>query len=146
MATPLSDVYDAFLAKVEADDWMLNEEDRAAVELDWRMLLDAAIAQFRYPRVSLDHDDAVFFSSLGNDEIQVLSSFMKLEWERRCLATWDNIRQLYSDKDFSPGNLLDKITKTVAQTQDECRLALDRYDRAEHYTPTKIFGRLAGTK
>ena len=69
MATPLSDVYDAFLAKVEADDWMLNEEDRAAVELDWRMLLDAAIAQFRYPRVSLDHDDAVFFSSLGNDEI-----------------------------------------------------------------------------
>ena len=83
MATPLSDVYDAFLAKVEADDWMLNEEDRAAVELDWRMLLDAAIAQVRYPRVPLDHDDAVFFSSLGNDEIQVLSSFMKLEWERR---------------------------------------------------------------
>ena len=146
MATPLSDVYDAFLAKVEADDWMLNEEDRAAVELDWRMLLDAAIAQFRYPRVPLDHDDAVFFSSLGNDEIQVLSSFMKLEWERRCLATWDNIRQLYSDKDFSPGNLLDKITKTVAQTQDECRLALDRYDRAERYKPNKIFGRLAGTK
>ena len=146
MATPLSDVYDAFLAKVEADDWMLNEEDRAAVELDWRMLLDAAIAQFRYPRVPLDHDDAVFFSSLGNDEIQVLSSFMKLEWERRCLATWDNIRQLYSDKDFSPGNLLDKITKTVVQTQDECRLALDRYDRAEHYKPNKIFGRLAGTK
>ena len=120
MATPLSDVYDAFLAKVEADDWMLNEEDRAAVELDWRMLLD--------------------------DEIQVPSSFMKLEWERSCLATWDNIRQLYSDKDFSPGNLLDKITKTVAQTQDECRLALDRYDRAEHYKPNKIFGRLAGTK
>ena len=74
---------------------MLNEEDREAVELDQRMLLDAAIAQFRYPRISLDHDDAVFFSSLGNDEIQVLSSFMKLEWERRCLATWDNIRQLY---------------------------------------------------
>lgn len=97
MATPLSDVYNAFLAKVEADDWMLNEEDREAVEMDWRMLLDAAIAQFRYPRISLDHNDAAFFSSLGNDEIQVLSSLMKLEWERRCLATWDNIRQLYSD-------------------------------------------------
>lgn len=35
MATPLSVVYDAFLAKVEADDWMMNEY-WDEVEKDWR--------------------------------------------------------------------------------------------------------------
>jgi len=69
---------------------------------------------------------------------------MKLEWVRRCIATWDNIRQLYSDKDFSQANFLDKLNKTGEQVRDECRLLLDRYGRAEHYKPNKIFGKLAG--
>ena len=102
MATPLKDVYDAFLSKIEADDWMLTEEENVVSE-DWRMLLNAAIVQFRYPRVSLDYDreTAFFVDDLGNDEIQILANLMKLEWIRRCISTWDNIRQLYSDKDFS---------------------------------------------
>ena len=105
MATPLQDVYDAFLSKIEADDWMLTEEENVVTE-DWRMLLNAAIMQFRYPRVSLDYDkeSAVFTDDLGNDEIQILANLMKLEWIRRCISTWDNIRQLYSDKDFSQAN------------------------------------------
>jgi hypothetical protein len=47
MATPLEKVYKAFLAKVEADDWMLSEitEDGPSAELlqDWQAILDAAI-------------------------------------------------------------------------------------------------------
>ena len=99
MATPLQDVYDAFLSKIEADDWMLDELGSEAVQKDWQMILDAAIVQFRYPRISLDYDKdtATFAETLGNDEIQVLANLMKLEWVRRCIATWDNIRQLYSD-------------------------------------------------
>ena len=127
MATPLQDVYDAFLSKIEADDWMLTEEENVVTE-DWRMLLNAAIMQFRYPRVSLDYDkeSAVFTDDLGNDEIQILANLMKLEWIRRCISTWDNIRQLYSDKDFSQANFLDKLNKTGEQVRDECRLMLDR--------------------
>jgi hypothetical protein len=69
---------------------------------------------------------------------------MKLEWLRRCIATWDNIRQLYSDKDFSQANFLDKLNKTGEQVADECRLMLDRYGRSTNYKPDKIFGKLAG--
>lgn len=150
MATPLRDVYNAFLSKIEADDWMLTEyEDGNPSEellLDWQMILDSAIAQFRYPRVSLDYDkeSAVFTEDLGNDEIQILSNLMKLEWIRRCISTWDNIRQLYSDKDFSQANFLDKLNKTGEQVRDECRLMLDRYGRSTNYRPSKLFGKLAG--
>lgn len=145
MATPLQDVYDAFLSKIEADDWMLTEEENVVTE-DWRMLLNAAIMQFRYPRVSLDYDkeSAIFTDTLGNDEIQILANLMKLEWIRRCISTWDNIRQLYSDKDFSQANFLDKLNKTGEQVRDECRLMLDRYGRSTNYKPSKLFGKLAG--
>ena len=53
---------------------MLTEEENVVTE-DWRMLLNAAIMQFRYPRVSLDYDkeSAVFTDNLGNDEIQILA-------------------------------------------------------------------------
>lgn len=144
MATPLQTIYDAFLAKVEADDWMLTEENQELVKEDWRMILDAAIVQFRYPRISLDYEGDKFSEDLGNDEIQVLANLMKLEWIRRCIATWDNIRQLYSDKDFSQANFLDKLNKTGEQVYDECRLLLDRYGRSENYKPNKLFKKLAG--
>lgn len=148
MATPLQTIYDAFLAKVEADDWTLTEmtEEGPSKDLlkDWGMILDAAIVQFRYPRVSLDYEGDSFKEDLGNDEIQVLTNLMKLEWIRRCIATWDNIRQLYSDKDFSQANFLDKLNKTGEQVRDECRLLLDRYGRAENYKPNKLFKKLAG--
>ena len=148
MATPLQTIYDAFLAKVEADDWTLTEmtEEGPSKDLlkDWGMILDAAIVQFRYPRVSLDYEGDSFKEDLGNDEIQVLANLMKLEWIRRCIATWDNIRQLYSDKDFSQANFLDKLNKTGEQVRDECRLLLDRYGRAENYKPNKLFKKLAG--
>lgn len=148
MATPLQTIYDAFLAKVEADDWALTEmtEEGPSKDLlkDWGMILDAAIVQFRYPRVSLDYEGDSFKEDLGNDEIQVLANLMKLEWIRRCITTWDNIRQLYSDKDFSQANFLDKLNKTGEQVRDECRLLLDRYGRAENYKPNKLFKKLAG--
>ena len=32
MATPLQTIYEAFLAKVEADDWMLTEENQDLVK------------------------------------------------------------------------------------------------------------------
>lgn len=146
MATPFQTVYDAFLAKVEADDWMLTEENRELVEADWKMILDAAVVQFRYPRVSLDYnsENTGFTESLNNDEIQILANLMKLEWVKRCVATWDNIRQLYSEREFSQANYLDKLNKTASQLQEECRLLLDRYGRSTAYKPDKIFGKLAG--
>ena len=84
MATPLSKVYDAFLAKLEEDEWMLVE-DESVVEDDWKQILDAAIFRVRYPHVSLDYDTeaGTFNDTLGNDEIQLLANLMKSEWVNR---------------------------------------------------------------
>lgn len=145
MGTPLQKVYDAFLAKVEADEWMMGEYWEE-VKKDWKMILDAAIASFRYPRVSLEYDEEseTFNDILSNDEIQVLSNLMKREWVRRCVATWDNIRQLYSNKDFSQANHLDKLNKTAAQVETDCINLLDKYGRSQNYRPNAKFGQLAG--
>ena len=69
---------------------------------------------------------------------------MKSEWINRCIATWDNLRQLYNDKDFSPANFLEKLNNTGAQVDDTCRKMLDKYGRSKGYRPNKIFGKLAG--
>ena len=53
MATPFLRVYEAFLARITADEWTL-EEELAVVERDWQQLLEMAIFRFKYPRVSLN--------------------------------------------------------------------------------------------
>ena len=53
MATPFLKVYDAFLGRITADEWTL-EEELAIVERDWQELLRIAIFRFKYPRVSLE--------------------------------------------------------------------------------------------
>lgn len=143
MATPLSKVYDAFLAKIEADDWILNEDVEIARQ-DWQMLLDAAIFQVRYSRIPLEYQGENFTNDLTNDEIQVLSHLMRLGWIERTISTWDSIRALYSSKDFSQANYLDKLNKTAAQARADCRYMIDRYYRSTNYKPDELFSQLAG--
>ncbi len=79
MATPLLKVYDAFLARITADEWTL-EEELAIVERDWLEFLKMAIFRFKYPRIGLDLEEVVvdsptlfkryqFTNDLTNDEI-----------------------------------------------------------------------------
>ena len=56
MATPFIAIYDAFLARITADEWTL-EEELAIVERDWQELLRIAIFRFKYPRVSLEVEE-----------------------------------------------------------------------------------------
>ena len=35
--------------------------------------------------------------------------YMKHEWIKRCVASWEHIGQLYTSKDFSAANHLDKL-------------------------------------
>ena len=105
MATPFLKVYDAFLARITADEWTL-EEELAIVERDWQELLNIAIFRFKYPRVNLEREEVEpsdndnphelkvyqFVNDLTNDEIQLLALYMKHEWVKRCIASWENIR------------------------------------------------------
>lgn len=160
MATPFLKVYDAFLARITADEWTL-EEELAIVERDWQELLKMAIARFKYPRVSLefeevsaaDIDDAApqlkiyqFKEDLTNAEIQVLATYMKHEWIKRCVASWEHIGQLYTSKDFSMANHLDKLNDMEARVALECEGAKDDYDKSRGHAPADIFRKLAGKK
>lgn len=152
MATPFLKVYDAFLARITADEWTL-EEELAIVERDWQELLSMAIFRFKYPRVSLEIEESIdendvttkqFVNDLTNDEIQLLALYMKHEWVKRCIASWENIRQLYADKDFSQANHLDKLNKLEAAIALEVHKAEGIYDRSRSKRPADIFKRLAG--
>ncbi len=156
MATPFLKVYDAFLARITADEWTL-EEELAVVERDWQELLKMAIARFKYPRVSLDFEERAsecdcpapsfaFKEDLTNDEIQLLALYMKHEWIKRCIASWENIRQLYADMDFSQANHLDKLNKLETAVALEVHKHEGIYDRSRGKNPAAIFRRLAGKK
>lgn len=150
MATPFVQVYDAFLARITADEWTL-EEELAIVERDWRQLLKMAIFRFKYPRVSLEIEESTdensvyqFTEDLTNDQIQLLALYMKHEWVKRCIASWQNIRQLYADKDFSQANHLDKLNKLEAAIALEVQHAEGIYDRSRFKRPANLFRKLAG--
>lgn len=159
MATPFLKVYEAFLARITADEWTI-EEELAVVERDWQQLLDMAIFRFKYPRVSLNKveldpettccPDKIFAfgfeGDLNQDEIQLLALYMKHEWVKRCIASWENIRQLYADKDFSQANHLDKLNKLQEAVADEVHKAEGIYDRSRDKRPADLFKKLAGKK
>ena len=105
--TPYGKVYEAFLARIledEWDEWLIEE-----AEQDWRFIMEAAIPWFKFPRVSLERDDNGFNEVLGTEEIQIIANFMKVEWLNRCILTWENIKPMYNERDFSQANLLDKL-------------------------------------
>ena len=111
--TPYFKVYEAFLARILEDEWQdwLIEE----AEADWRQILEAALPWFKFPRVSLEHDENGFVDDLSNQEIQIIANYMKCEWLNRCLLTWENVKPLYQERDFSQANLIDKLEDAIKQ-------------------------------
>ena len=110
-------VYTAFLSKVLEDEW--GEWKEAEVEEDLFTLLQAAIARFKFPRVSLEYTSEGFTDTLTNDEVQILASYMKCEWLNRNILTWENVKPLYEERDFSQANLLDKFNNMLAAEQSQ---------------------------
>lgn len=131
---PLSKVYDAFLVKILDDEWgnwkddagILDEE---AIEADWRGLLEGAIPYFKFPRVSLEIDGDFFVdSNISNAEIQLLATYMKCQWLNRTILTWENVKPLYVERDFSQANLLDKLNQLLEREEKNAeRLEGDYY-------------------
>lgn len=136
MGTPFKVLFDSFLARVESQDWVLPEEIEVA-ERDWTQLLKIAIFQFRFPRVSLEinENEKIFLNEIGNPEIQVLATIMKHQWIKRCIASWEQIKMLYSNKDFSQANHLDKLIKLSDQVYVQVLKALATYSRSINGKP-----------
>ena len=131
--TPYSTVYKAFLSRILEDEWenWLIEE----AENDWQQILEASIPWFKFPRVSLEHDENGFSGDLTQAEIQVLANFMKCEWLNRCIMTWENVKPLYVEKDFSHANLLDKLNATLKAERDNAKEMESIYYRSRGGKP-----------
>ena len=148
MSTPFSEGKDAFLARLTSDDiydeWIAEGSDEL-LDGDIMAILKASIPWFKFPRVDITFDDSKeeFLGDLGNAEIQILASYMKCEWYNRAIATWENIRPLYEERDFSQANLLDKLYKGLESEKVSAAKYESNYYRSINYKP---FGyrRLAG--
>lgn len=104
-------VYEAFLAKTLEDEW--GDWTVEETEEDMRQILEGAIPYFKFPRVSLERNEEGFLEDLNPEEIQILSVYMKCEWLNRSIMTWENVKPLYEERDFSQANLLDKLKSTL---------------------------------
>ena len=148
MGTPFQAIYDSFLARISSDEWVLPDEMYIA-QRDWFEFLKMAIFRFRFPRKSLeyDRDQMAFNEELDDAEIQMLAIYMKHEWVKRCVASWEEIKMLYSNKDFSQANHLDKLIKLSEQLELECVKSSATYYRSitgRPYDYTKLAGKKRG--
>lgn len=140
--TPLQDVYDAFLGKMLEDEWENWTEEEA--RLDWYSLLLAVLPRFKFPRKSLKIIDKLYFEEeLDNEEIQILATHMKCEWLNRSILTWENVKPLYEERDFSQANLLDKLNATLITEKNNAKELESIYYRSRKGKPfdyTKLAG------
>ena len=103
-------IFTAFLAKMLDDSW----EQWSDAEADVEQLLLAALPHFKFPRVSLDiNDQGEFVDELSNEEIQIIATYMKCEWLNREILTWERIKPLYEERDFSEANMLNKLYEAL---------------------------------
>lgn len=140
--TPYFKVYEAFLARILEDEWQdwLIEE----AEADWRQILEAALPWFKFPRVSLEHDENGFVDDLSHQEIQIIANYMKCEWLNRCLLTWENVKPLYQERDFSQANLIDKLGDAIKQERANALAMESIYYRSRDGKPFN-YSSMAGT-
>ena len=126
--TPLQKVYDAFLSKILEDEWAgWTQSD---VNADLLTLLEGAIDHFKFPRHSMEISGANFTDDLTNEEIQILACYMKCEWLNRTILTWENVKPLYEERDFSQANLLAKFNETLAAERKNAERRESKYYRS----------------
>ena len=141
--TPFSKVYDSFLSKITDDMYMeLTEQDTFNMLEE---LLITAIEKFEFPRVNLQDYDIAFNKEdewymgmdndyhlgpatlfiggqfncfLTNEEINILSTYMIVEWLGQQLASVENTRLKYSGSDFKFTSQANHMSKLLALKKD----------------------------
>ena len=139
--TPFRKVNEAFLSRILEDEWqnwMLEE-----AEQDWHQIMINALTWFKFPRTSLEINEEGFINDLSNEEIQIIADFMKCEWLNRCIMTWENVKTLYEERDFSQANLLDKLDDLYKAQEEKALRREAIYYRSIKGKPFD-FSKLAG--
>lgn len=127
--TPYQIVYDSFLSKIKEDEWDC-EADIEMILYDLRSILESAIPFFKFPKISLRRNEEGFLEDLGEDEIQIIANLMKEEWLSRTINSWENVKVMYDERDFSQANLLDKFIRLQENVQAKNRKLQKMYYRS----------------
>jgi hypothetical protein len=145
--TPFSKIYDNFLSKITDDMYMELTELETFRLLE--ELLISAIPKFEFPRVKIDsyelsfvedestykgvesngievpaiiYDGGYFDNNLNQEEINILSTYMIVEWLGQQLASVENTRMKYSGSDFkftSQANHMQKLSALKKEYERE---------------------------
>lgn len=123
--TSFSEIYESFLSKITEDMYMeLTPEDTQAI---LQQLLLSALYKFEFPKQNLDYQEKDlegynedgdpmtelgFVNKLTREEINIISTYMIVEWIGQQLASVENTRMKYSGSDFkftSQANHMQKL-------------------------------------
>ena len=128
--TSFTSVYDRFLAKITDDMFMeLTKEDTYRLLQD---LLLSALYKFEFPRVDImdytinkEEDEsgnekitAYFNNQLTSEEINIIATYMVVEWIGQQLASVEITRMKYSGSDFKFTSQANHLAKLLAMKQD----------------------------
>ena len=130
--TPFSVIYDSFFSKIVDDMYMeMTEQDTYKIVKE---LLITSIHKFEFPRIDLTNyeDDKIemdenneeilipahFNCELTQEEINILSTYMVVEWLGQQLATVENTRMKYSGSDFKFTSQANHMSKILSLKKD----------------------------
>lgn len=130
--TPYKILYDSVLSKIKDYDFLnLDESQVYSILLDY---IRPAVVKFRPCKQDLSNRDdllEVFNIALTDDEIEILSDFMVVEYlDSNYIRVPAAMKQVLSNKDFntySPANLLEKVTSVRNQYMSEAKQLMRDY-------------------
>ena len=166
-STPFSYIYDSFLSKITDDMYMeLTELD--TYQLLEELLL-SSIQKFEFPRVDLTEYELVsitdevkytgaesgqeevpailyeggsFINTLTAEEINILATYMVVEWLGQQLASVENTRMKYSGSDFkftSQANHMQKLLQLKKDYEREGFHLQRLYKRRQKDSETNVY-------
>lgn len=113
--TTLDSIFKVFFSKITDDMYMeLTKEETFALQTE---LFENALHWFEFPRVNIyDYDLALeeYNIDLSPEEINIIATYMVVEWLGQQLASVELSRMKYSGSDFkftSQANHMQKLTK-----------------------------------
>ena len=136
--TPFFDIYNSFFSKITDDMYLeLTEQETRSMS---KQLLISALPKFEFPRCSLDYylfrcqqincveeqfepiEIWGFRDKLTNEQINILATYMIVEWLGQQLASCELTRLKYSGSDFkftSQANHMQKLLQMKKDYQRE---------------------------
>jgi len=131
MATPYSNVYNLFLAKISDYSFAnMTQEELESIMHDY---LKVAAGYFDYycsQNLDMDDTNQQFLSTLTSEEENILSLLMVVEYLKSQLLSAEKLRMFLSDKDYkiySQANHIRELKELYDSLRNEAEGLISRY-------------------